>query len=245
MIIAPEITKTRTSGPRIYLDTCAIIEFYKNKKAQEELIDAMSNKKAVLCLSLLHIYELAKGTDYEGIGEFLNKFNLFCIEFEPGKVIQREVALKSFENCRDTEFCCLLKQYNHNLPKLLTDSHSDPRIIEIADRMSGIIFPFRNNEKQRDNAKKYFKEEIPNESITQTILNKIPCDLIRNKNKIISENECRDIFHIIVPVVYCDYVILDKYWANILNQLKLSNVARIAEIYKVSEKLKLAEALMK
>ena len=108
-----------------------------------------------------------------------------------------------------------------------------------------IIVRARNNINALSNAKKRFRKRKENANAC-----KFPCTkflwescidyLAINENMRMPDKEWRDIFHTIVPVAYCDFVLVDKKWLNFIKStgLEYPQIAKVYSKRNLSEFLK-------
>ena len=59
--------------------------------------------------------------------------------------------------------------------------------------------------------------------------------MIRDKQSKIEPNHARDVFHAVVPSVYCNYVLLDKYWDEQIKTAcaRLTRTIALAKVFSL------------
>jgi len=103
------------------------------------------------------------------------------------------------------------------------------------DDLFPIIDKARNNINALSNAKKRFRKRKENASTckfpyTEFLWESCIDYIVINENMKMPDNEWLDIFHTIVPVAYCDFVLVDKKWLNFIKSTSVE-YPQIAKVY--------------
>jgi len=250
--------------PTVYLDTWAFCNFLTDKTLSRDFINILNKLNGTLCFSIISLIEIVNRKDQKQIKDisiFIDSVEGAFIDFNIYRVIKKEKIFKNekmffkISPCADIE----LLDWIANSHK----SKGPPKVSEVIlayqkDLKSGKIirenwekslFPIieraRNNANSLSNAKKRFRRQKEKANTC-----KFPCTeflmetcidyIVINENMKMPDKEWRDIFHTIVPVAYCDFVLVDKKWLNFikLTGLEYPQIAKVYTQRNLSEFLK-------
>lgn len=248
------IEQTATK-PLIYLDNWAINFLATDISLQKEFLKLVVSKNATVAFSAINLLEIVNRTDEEQISSII-KFcehiiNDAVIESNPLKVITRE---KQFTDSRllyesmpwtHTELIMILGLHGRQFKRLSVaetiyclNAQIKSTGKKYDEKFENELFPqvrdIRNNQEKLHYAKKnnskgiiLKKDNFPyTTELYDYFLNFIVC----NETMKMGNSEWRDLFHAIVPVSYCDFVLIDKRWVNCIKHTKISSPS-IAKVY--------------
>lgn len=220
------------TSPKIYLDLNALINIALQVNYKEKFKGMLFTKKGTLLFSWMHLLELSDVTDKEQISSyvsFLNSLieNLGFIDVVPAAVIAKENQKLQGDNndnppIDERLFSFLdtiiinVKSINPlNFDGLLTNLNH-PVIIEYKKQFHlKFNSSLAESRKKKENDKKYgarlktVEKEATSPFATRYIEKDILNSFLREGNELPS-NSWRDFYHTVVPVAYCDYVLLDR-----------------------------------
>jgi hypothetical protein len=246
--------------PTVYLDTWALFDCIGDNDLADRFIKILNNLGGTLILSMVSIIEsmaidnqeqirnLYKFIDSIGADKvaFLDfnfirvidnekkytKNNGQFLKINPAPAIDLELLdafIKIHKPKNTLKVSEIFSAYQQDLEngKVLEENWEQS--------LFPIILRARNNINALSNAKKRFRKRKENANAY-----KFPCteflwesciDYIAiNENMKMPNKEWRDIFHTIVPVAYCDFVLIDKRWKNFVKTNGL-NPPQIAKVY--------------
>jgi hypothetical protein len=241
-------------SPSIYLDQCVIGDFSEDTKLGDSFRQIVFDKHGTLCISALHLIELAglcPGKSYSRIQNYLASFgNQFAIlEFDPGSVISKEHGTDQLKsrapidldlitelvlnwNGLSTISLGILLNLIANNPKLiqkLRDAHAKQKN-DIRSMFRNFRHIYQTDPMARNNVDKR-KCPVPAES---SLIEHLFCEVRRIcVHQDLSLNDTFDFFHSIVSTSYTNFVVLDKKWATRLR--KIPKVPGIANIFAANE----------
>ncbi|MGH8511961.1 MAG: hypothetical protein ACREU8_11445 [Gammaproteobacteria bacterium] len=235
------VTQAMTS-PAVYLDHWALRIISENDDFTARFVRAMEARGGTLALSWVNLSEFVQVIFPEQIRKAedlveASLTRLFLLEVDPGVVIRREDELLAGGLPRpphgDSDFLKLLATINPNSVAPLSarglfDGLRDPGIVQrkaaLADAFTGQIEQLRvevANHPPLAAAVRAVPRGPEIQRGTRFILRELVRPLVTDKGKKITENDAIDFFHAVVPVAYCDYVLLDKPWAAQVAQIGL------------------------
>lgn len=227
--------------PIVYLDNWAINDISLNLTFKQRFIDIMTNRQGTLRISVSNIVELLKQTDTEQIGTILDLINsvdasLINTNFEEVITIENQILVNGFgENPSNHLELLLTYLMAQNWPeqwsisefiRSILENSSGAQFVESWDQFAKRMEIFLNDVR----AKKGYIEKSKNRSIATRKAGKkydrgtrelfqLGFDFVmQNQDMTMSSNEWHDFFHLIVPVAYCDIVLLDKRWSTFISQ---------------------------
>lgn len=240
--------------PTVYLDHWALREFSSNNDIRNKFINFMNIKGGTLRLSIFNIVELSKQADDSQVDSILNLIysirDCGLINVDPREVIRKENELISnpllrFNPSAEMDIVEahliannypnswhvseIIKKILNELPaKQLAKSN-----INFVKDMQQLLNTGRDNSKHLKKVTKRFNTLKAKGPVYQTAtreLFQLALDFVLiNKMKMSKYSEWADIFHVIVPVAYCDIVLTDRRWKTFISQTGLSypSIARI------------------
>jgi len=233
------------SSPTIYFDHWALCEFSDNPDLQNKLIEIISKKKGTFIISQINLVEFSKMDDPKHAKSaeiFLDRLmpNVYMADFSSLDQIV-EFELKK------------LKKSISLPPDLITLKILGDRCIALSSKLSfdGFInLSYLNRFSLREILHKT-AEEIADSFIkykadqtfvkkslqsrpdlerpkTYVIMGELMRDITINTNQSIKINDVIDLQHAILPICYCDYVLLDGAWEqrvkNMHNRIAKQNI---------------------
>ena len=238
-------------GPIVYLDHWAINDISLDKVLNDKFIDVMNTKGGTFRLSVFNIIELSKQTDSSQLDSIFNMISSIpdcgLINIDPKEVITKENALISdpsliFEVKNPSAELDLVAAYitahNHPIEWHVSDiiqsiipelpskalSHSNSKFLQDMQRLLEVG---RGDKKHLHKAGQRFKNLKKNgpkyQRPTREVFSMALDFVMRNSQMKMSEySEWIDLFHVVVPVSYCDIVMVDKRWKTFISQTGFS-----------------------
>jgi hypothetical protein len=219
-------------SPSVYLDHWALRKFSESQILSDRLTAALKLRNGTLALSWLNLAEFTRVTVEEQARKaetLLEKIlpQIFFLEVDFGEVIRREDDLlgggRPTPPHADLDLLRMFSQMKPNSLNLFTahdlfkvvQGQVSARFDDLANTGVDRIEVFR--EKYATNPEFQLKaKRLPfGPSIqrgTRFILREFVRALIVDKGIKITRNQVIDLFHAVVPIAYCDFVLLDKYW---------------------------------
>jgi hypothetical protein len=234
-------------SPMVYLDHWALNDFSLDKVLRDKFVDVMNTKGGTFRLSVFNFIELSRQADASQVEAILNMINriLDCglINIDPKVVITKENALISdpsliFKVKNPSAEVEIVAAYimSHDYPNEWHVSDIIRSVIselptkamlrsnsEFIQDMQRLIKVGRGDKQHLQKAKRRFKNlkkfgpkyQRPTREIFDMALDFV----MRNIQMKMSEySEWTDLFHLIVPVSYCDIVMVDKRWRSFITQ---------------------------
>lgn len=251
------IIKQEVTAPTVYLDLFALMNIALNNNWENKFKTAIANKKGTLLFSWIHLLEFSDVTDKKQIKTmelFLDSLldNLGFIDVVPKVVIEKEnqklqgnhqinppgdERLLAFfgginmrgQSLKPLTFDEILTKFNH------------PAIISMKKNFHlKFNSSIKKLQEKRQKDKKYSAKikNLPKRMNLRAATRYIDYDILNSfirENKIHTQNGWRDFYHTVVPLAYCDYLLLDKEFANKAQQAvnKLTNNNYTAQTAKV------------
>ena len=227
-------------SPTIYLDHWALRMFSESQALSDRLTAALKQENGTLALSWLNLAEFTRVTDKEQAskaGTLLEKIlpNIFFLEVDFGEVIRREDDLLAGGKLIPPHFDLdLLRMFSQIKPNSLNHftAHDLFKVIQgqVSTRFDGLadtgvdrIEALREQyaaDPKFQSAIKRLPSGPPIQRGTRFILREFVRALIVDKGTKVTRNQVIDLFHAIVPIAYCDFVMLDKYWEAQLDRVR-------------------------
>jgi hypothetical protein len=225
------IATQRDSSPTVYLDHWALRELSTTPNLAERFVAALKPRKGALALSCTNLIEFCNVTDDRQArrAEELLEASLphvFFLEMDPFLVQKREDQLLRGGSPRppheDRElFTTLLRLKPESVSVFTARSLLDGvrsgmgrEANDLADTFVQQVAKLRS-ELEADSL---FQATLRRPPIIQTIqrgtrlvLKELLRALILDRSTNLSRNHAMDFLHAVVPVAYCDFVMLDKY----------------------------------
>jgi len=242
--------------PSVYLDHWALLEFSENEALGNRLTQALKTSNGTLAFSWLNLLEFSRLTDAGQARktELLldrNLPRLFCLDIQPFRVISREDAYRSGSpapHSNDT----LLEQVvcghpvsptsvypfsAHNLFLYSQDPEFAKKYDELSDTAINRIEAMRE-ELSVDASFESLVRRIPTgptvEAGTRYVLRELLRGMLLNRRMTITRNHAIDLFHAVVPVSYCNFVLLDRNWETQVAQMR-ARVSRSQLSFPIAE----------
>ena len=247
--------------PTVYLDTWALFDFIEDDSIANKFIKILNNLGGTLMLSIMSVLEsvgLKNQKQFQCLCDLIDSLGIdkvALLDFNFMRVITKEKIYKKISPAID---CGLLDSFIriHKPEKHLKVSEiflayrqdlENGKVLN--EKWEEDLFPIvkraRNDINALSNAKKRFRRRKEKANTC-----KFPCtefimetcfDYITiNENMKMPDKEWRDIFHTIVPVAYCDFVLVDKKWLNFIKSsgLEYPQIAKVYAQRNLSEFLK-------
>lgn len=229
--------------PTVYLDHWALRKFSEDQRLTARLTAALESRGGTLALSWANLAEFIKVTSEEQArkAEDLIEANLprlFFLEANPFVVIDQEDKLLAGSPSvapphGDRK---LLKMFfvesKPESPTIFTarDLFKWPQDQDLISHMAKLADAFvervqtLRDESESDlrfrSAVKRSAKAPPIQRGTRVILRELVSALIVDKKTKITRQHAIDFFHAVVPVAYCDLVLLDKYWEAQMDRIR-------------------------
>ncbi len=241
--------------PLVYLDNCGLILLEKDISLLADLVSAVA-KNGTLAVSIMNLVEFSASSPdslmkiknvIAGVGQ-----HWIPIESTPGAVSDRELCpgenevwfdisfLKEFRHFIDATTMSIAPIFDAVAEKEYQDSIT-PRRIAVSDDIVRFLTKARAQWKAnpRLQGKAFDVSAVANNRRAYITNGKI-LELICKQDFPITRNHAMDYFHSVVPLAYCDYIVLDGHWASIGTQCHLSWNPRI---YRPTEVRELIQAI--
>ena len=244
--------------PTVYLDTWALFDLIEDDRLANKFIKILNNLGGTLMLSIMSVLEsvgLKNQKQFQCLCDLIDSLGIdrvALLDFNFMRVITKEKIYKKIGG----PFLKISPAIDLELLDLIIKIHEpkDPlKISEIIlayqkDLKSGkilkedweqclfpIILRARNNTIALSNAKKRFRKRKENANTykfpcTEYLLESCIDYIVINENMKMPDKEWHDIFQTIVPVAYCDFVLIDKRWRNFVKSTDL-NPSQISKVY--------------
>jgi len=234
-------------SPMVYLDHWALNDVSLDRALRDMFVDMMNSHGGTFRLSVFNIVELSKQADSSQIETILNMVSSIpdcgLINIDPKHVIAKENVLIS-----DPSLIFEIKNPSAELEIVASYimAHNYPNEWHVSDIIRSVIpeFPtknlFRSNTEfvqdmqhllrigrgdsqhlhKAEQRFKNFKKDGPKyQRPTREIFSMSLDFVVRNsKMKMDEYSEWTDLFHVVVPVSYCDIVLVDKRWKSFITQ---------------------------
>lgn len=231
----------RDMPPTVYFDHWALRIFSKDDRLATRLTTALEARGGTLALSWANLAEFAKVTG-QGRARQAEAFieanlpRIFLVEADPFVVIEREDRLLAGDPPLpphgDQDFLRALVALRPATlaPFTARDLLAAVQSEALAKRINGMADTFisrvatMRDEAQADpifqSALRRSAKAEPIQRGTRFILRELVRALILDKGKKITRNDAFDFFHAVVPVAYCEFVLLDKYWETQVGRVR-------------------------
>jgi len=225
--------------PTIYLDHWALRGLSENKALSDAFIKANHRLNGTLALSWLNLEEFVNVTNPAHVvaaEDFIEAIlpNIFILQIHPEKVIEYEnqVKRRAEEDIGwgDISFATSLVLQQKDSLNPISAKGLIARVKEFAvdgheDVGKSFVQGLEITRKQfmaDTNLRKWMEKPIDQLKIAPTAL--LLCELVRtlikNTTRRLIKNDGIDFLHSVVPVSYCDYVLLDGGWATIVENAR-------------------------
>jgi hypothetical protein len=220
-------------SPTVYLDHWALRTLSEDERLAGRLVATLKSRRGTLAISWLNVGEFAKVTSAEQArkAETLVEASLpqvFFLEVEPFKVIEREDRLLAggppeapHADLELLEAFVLLKPEGvqlltaHELFRIVQGSSLVQGLDGLADTVVDRVYALRN-EVENDPELRKLVQRLPAgvqiQRGTRFVLRELVRSLLIDQQLKVTRNHAVDLLHAVVPVAYCDFVLLDKHW---------------------------------
>lgn len=248
------------TSPCVYLDSCALTDIAEDPTLVGRLRDTLVRRGGTLAISWLNLMELGGITDQrqlQAVANFLDRVShelIFFIDVVPEQVINREDQLVqegrgSAPHVDDQILKIFVQIYRKSLHPL---SFGEFIPLWRQDRIASMAKTFldevtdhleRAREKARWSTKLQARlKEIPKGPRLPCATRYVVIETLRNVAREgiqMDSHHWRDALHMIVPVAYCDFVVLDRTWAakatQVISRLKTAHAVDMAQVFAVGE----------
>jgi hypothetical protein len=246
----------RDRPPTVYLDHWALRELSEQQSLGDRFIGALQDCGGTLALSWANLVEFGRveGAQRVKAEDFLDRVlpNLFFIEVDPFAVIEKEDELIAGRNPSspphaDIEFLRIVVGLKADSIKAIAartlfdgvEQGLGESAKSLADAFVSKVEALRtehliSREFQSLLARRPTAPQL--ERATRTILRELLRSVIVDHQTTMDRHHAMDFFHAVVPIAYCEFVALDKYWetqvARVRSRLRSQNtVVPIANVF--------------
>ena len=242
--------------PYLYLDHHVISHFSNTSKYVsdgEEIRDLLLRIGGTLVFSWAHLFELFRldnNTAYYKCRNYLKSYgsNFLMIDSDPLAVIKKEKQWKPGK-----EHPALHEELLKILPNDW-DGESQINISIIMDHFTSNSF-FESKKRRYQSQKKQYKKNLisdtkernlasselkeeahhtPNSTPTEDIFDKV-IDMCVQKGRKLNPDDAFDLWHLVVPTSYCEYVVVDKEWPEMTTNIDISNDHTLYRMIQLDE----------
>lgn len=239
------LLREQLGQPIVYLDNWAINDIALDLSFRHRFIDIMKDRKGTLRLSVSNIVELLKQTDQnqiESILSMIDSVDAGFINTNFEEVINLENRMLRGEVDENPShqlgliYAYLLAQ---NWPESWTMSDVVRSVLEnssgeyfseswdqFAEKMKSFLDVVRSDNeytiKSKARSTSIRKKGKEYDRATRELFQLGFDFVLQNSDMTMTSNEWHDFFHSIVPVAYCDIVLLDKRWTTFVSQTNLT-----------------------
>lgn len=228
-------------SPTVYLDHWALRKFSESQSLATRFTVALKSRKGTLALSWLNLVEFIKVTEEEQARKAESFFeanlpHVFFLDVEPFAVIRREDdLLAGGPPTAPHADVGLLGAFSHLKPtspnpftaqdlfRVVQTNQLIPRFDRLADTIVGRIEVLRD-ELDTNPVFRFAVKRLPSgpqiQRGTRFILRELIRTFLVDKGIRITRNHAIDLMHAVVPVAYCDLVLLDKHWETQLDRVR-------------------------
>jgi hypothetical protein len=249
--------------PTVYLDNWAFNTFALKEELGKKFTKIMNDKNGSIAFSIMNLYEITVREDDEqikSIVSFIDSIDGIFIDVSPDDVIKREEDYRKrditqMSPCADVSLLKANFLYAHNplrpfrISELILKHRDEIKTLnyEREQNFEKVLYPTilkaRADSKVLERARKRFKQKIEcTYPCTQQIYSKCIDFIASNQNMKMPNKEWCDVFNLVVPVAYCDFVLADSRWTHFIRTLKLKKPC-IAKVYSCKQIEKFLEDL--
>ena len=222
-----------TVAPAVYFDHWALRNISEDAAVRRRFTDALLARNGTLMLSWLNLVEFAKVTDQsqgraaEDLVEDLLP-NVFFFEVNPFTVIEAEDALLAgadpFPPHADKQFLSAFIALKPDSPRPFTAKNlfTIPQASKLSPRMTALA---ETVVERMEALRKVFLvdpefearvKRLPHgpaiQHGTRYVLREFVRPVLLDHSAKFSQNDAIDLVHAVVPLAYCEFVLLDKHW---------------------------------
>lgn len=222
-----------TVPPAIYFDHWALCDISEDTTLRNRFAQSLVRRGGTLMLSWLNLVEFTKVTDpsqaraAETLVEDLLP-HVFFFEVNPFTVIDAEDALLAgadpFPPHADTQFLSAFTDLKPDSPRpftaknlftILQESGLHPHMDALADTVVERVEALRSiflSDAQFESRVRKLPDGHPIQRGTRYVLRELVRPALFDQSIKFSRNRAIDLIHSVVPLAYCDIVLLDKHW---------------------------------
>jgi len=245
--------------PTVYLDNWALNLLSGDHTPAGRFTYLLNELGGTLIISIINILEIVGRSDKKQVSDilrFVDWVDGAFIDIDPARVIKREDKFRHIDkSVSQTSPCADL-----NMLSVLADVHNPLKPFKISEVVLGLqkeikddryvfqedfereLYPrirkARNDTAALLKAKNRFRNkskrirtEFP---YTEDLLGRCIDFIVINEAMKMPDKEWRDVFHVVVPVAYCDFVLIDSRWIAFVRSTGLKS-PEIAKVYGQSE----------
>lgn len=243
------------SPPTVYLDNWALNSFTACHTVGARFSNVLNKLGGTLAISMINLLEVVRRSDQKQVSSilsFVDSVDGVFIDFNPNRVISREKRARNIGKfiCKNSP-CADLGLLDHilcthdpfksvrvsevflQLQKEISDGtyviqeHFERSLFPLITKARTGPFALSKAKNRFRNRNKKIKTKFPH---TEDLLNQCIDYIVINETMKMGDKEWRDVFHVIVPVAYCDFVLIDKRWIAFIKSTGLKN-PEIARVY--------------
>jgi hypothetical protein len=246
-------------SPTVYLDHWALNDLSLNTAYRDRFVKIMNERGGTLRLSVVNVVEISKQGDKNQVKSILDMIrgveDCGLINMDPREVIRKENVLISSPSSimavkNPSAEIEIVAAYlvAHNRPvtwhvaDIISTAISQPPSKQMSESsikfltdMERLLKKGRNDPAYLKKASDRFKKlklQGPKYQTATRELQIMALDFVlKNKQmKMSNYSEWQDLFHVIVPVSYCDIAMIDKRWKTFISQTGFS-YPKIAKVF--------------
>lgn len=234
----------RLSSPAVYMDHWALLDFSEDENLGLEFMTTLQAREGTLTLSWLNLVEFSKVTNREQARKaelFIEKNlpRIFFIEVEPFQVIRSENSLlaggpklppqadpsllQKLLSLAPASSQMVYPLSVHNLFSSVQDEGLAGDSERFADTVIERIETMREevrHESDFESAVRRLPSGPTIQAGTRYVIRELLRTMLLNKQMKITRNHAIDLLHAVVPVSYCDFVLLDRNWETQVAQMR-------------------------
>jgi hypothetical protein len=234
------VATQRDCSPTVYLDHWAVRELSTTPAVAERFVAALKHRNGTLALSCTNLIEFCNVTDDQQARraeEFLEASlpHVFFVEMDPFLVQEREDELlrggPPTPPHEDRELFTTLFRLKPQTVSVFTArtlldgvrSGLGRQANELADTIVQQVAKLRIEHKSDSTFQATLKKPPTFQKIqrgTRLVLKELLRGLVLDRSTTLSRNHAVDFLHAVVPVAYCDFVMLDKYWEDQVRRMR-------------------------
>lgn len=234
--------------PTVYLDHWALNDLALEDKLRDKFVNIMARKGGTFRLSVFNMIELSKQADVSQVNSILDMIDSIpdcgLINIDPREVIKKENMVISDASLRlnpsieiDIIAAHVMAQnyptvwhvsdiIRKVIPELPSTrlSESNTEFLKDMQRLLGIGRGDKDHLRRAFNRRKKLKSKGPKYQAATRELFTMALDFVMTNEqmKMAQYSEWTDLFHVVVPVSYCDLVMIDKRWKSFIKQTGFS-----------------------
>jgi len=231
-------SKQEFKRPVVYLDHWAVRDFAADPVLAARFTSALKVAHGTWAVSLLNLMEFIQLTDQGQAAQFEELLeqalpDLFFIDFQAFGVMERERELAMRQGrprpapYGDPELLGVFADIRPDTPRPFTAKALATVIVKHRNRLASGLERFQNTIVERiELMRGQMKADAELEQRvkgshqaakaqrTWLFVRELLGSLLLDRDKNLTRNDAMDLFHAIVPVAYCDFVLLDGQWEH-------------------------------